>query len=297
VNAPTEPRDEAQDALEVAAWRAAVRDRLSAERRAPAERRLAKAERRIALAMDLEAERVFDEAAARADRQAAAASEARAELREARADQAKAERELAAEEERLARVEARQFEKEMASLDESDLDGFDGGFGDISAAEGDGGDIQGDSPKEIADGYLKIARRNGLRVVSALRPGSRVNGGGTSDHAGPPNVRFAYDVSNGSRPTPEMDRTAREFARAMGVRWDGSGVVSTVGRGFRVQMLYRTNVGGNHFNHIHIGVSRRGAAASSRPSAPPRSAPTPREPSRGSASRGVETPPPSDDLR
>jgi hypothetical protein len=55
-----------------------------------------------------------------------------------------------------------------------------------------------------------------------------------------------------------MDKAAKAIAQRLGVRYNGKGplvATKTVG-GLRYQLLYRTNVGGNHFDHIHIGVRR-----------------------------------------
>jgi hypothetical protein len=50
-----------------------------------------------------------------------------------------------------------------------------------------------------------------------------------------------------------MDRTAAQIANLLGVvGWSG-GVLERRLNGYRVQLLYRTNVGGNHYNHVHVG--------------------------------------------
>lgn len=80
-----------------------------------------------------------------------------------------------------------------------------------------------------------IAKRFGVMISSFLRPGARTTTGNLSQHA----VGMAADFSNGSSPTPQMDALA-EWARRL------------IGKAF-YQVLYRTMVGGNHFNHVHIG--------------------------------------------
>lgn len=104
---------------------------------------------------------------------------------------------------------------------------------------------------------IRIATRNGLTVTSTKRdilsPGS--------DHHVSQRTSFAADLSNGSSPTPEMDRTARAIARALGhPGWRG-GVLTTSQGPARAQLLWRTTVGGNHFNHVHFGVRVSGSAA------------------------------------
>lgn len=80
--------------------------------------------------------------------------------------------------------------------------------------------------------------------------------GGRSDHQGPPDVAWAADISNGGSPTPEMDRLAKELAKCFGLKWSGSGAVTGNKDGYRAQMIYRSNVGGNHYNHVHIGIRK-----------------------------------------
>lgn len=85
-----------------------------------------------------------------------------------------------------------------------------------------------------------IAKRFGVLISSFLRPGARTTTGNLSQHA----VGMAADFSNGSSPTPQMDALA-EWARKL------------IGKAF-YQVLYRTMLGGNHFNHVHIGwIPRR----------------------------------------
>lgn len=97
---------------------------------------------------------------------------------------------------------------------------------------------------------IRIATDNGLTVTSTKReilsPGS--------DHHVSQKMAFAADLSNGSSPTPQMDRTARQIAGALGhPGWRG-GVLTTSQGAARAQLLWRTTVGGNHFNHVHFGV-------------------------------------------
>lgn len=57
-----------------------------------------------------------------------------------------------------------------------------------------------------------------------------------------PNSRHPYgeaaDLSNGSQPTPQMDALAGAMRPLLGKIFD--------------QILYRTMIGGNHFNHVHL---------------------------------------------
>lgn len=101
----------------------------------------------------------------------------------------------------------------------------------------------------------QLVKGVGLKVTSTKRDRKNTASGGVSDHWTGSKNSFAWDLGGSVR---QMDRSARQILGRLGVDWDGrSPVVVTrnIG-GFRVQVLYRTNVGGNHFDHIHVGVKR-----------------------------------------
>lgn len=106
---------------------------------------------------------------------------------------------------------------------------------------------------------MKIATARGLTVTSTKRS----SGGSGSDHHLSQKRSFAADLSNGSSPTPQMDATCAAIARALGRPNFRAGVLNVTHGSVRVQMLYRTDVGGNHFNHVHFGVRIAGGGASS----------------------------------
>jgi hypothetical protein len=111
-----------------------------------------------------------------------------------------------------------------------------------------------------ATALAEIGRAAGLSAVSEKRDRRSTSSGGVSDHWVGSKNSYAYDLSNGSRPTAEMDRAAIRIARRLGVKYNGKGplvLTKTIG-GYRYQVLYRTQVGGNHNDHIHVGVSRVG---------------------------------------
>lgn len=119
------------------------------------------------------------------------------------------------------------------------------------------------SPKAVIDTIVvPIARRHAIDVTAASVAAANAahsvltTSGNRSDHKGPPNVSWAADMSNGSAPTPQMDRLAADLAAAFGIPWSGSGLVSHNAGGYRYQLIYRTNQGGNHFNHVHLGVKK-----------------------------------------
>ena len=99
---------------------------------------------------------------------------------------------------------------------------------------------------------IRIAQRNGL-VVTSLK---RSSGSTGSDHHMSQSRAFAADLSNGSSPTPQMNRTCAQIARALGHPEFSAGILNVVHGSIRIQMLYKTMVGGNHFNHVHVGARR-----------------------------------------
>lgn len=118
------------------------------------------------------------------------------------------------------------------------------------------------TPKRIVNRLVLESQRRGFphmtlkRVFEANERHGPTVSGNRSDHQGPGNEAWAADISNGSNPTPEMDRFAKYLARKLGGHWSGSGAVSWVAEGYRMQLIYRSNVGGNHYNHIHIGIRK-----------------------------------------
>lgn len=120
------------------------------------------------------------------------------------------------------------------------------------------------TPANLIDfNVLPLARSLGVQVTPAsvkaanARHGPTVSGG-RSDHQGNGRDTWAADMSNGSSPTPQMDKLAAAIAKAYHIPWSGSGLVTKVitngGRKYRVQLIYRTMQGGNHYNHVHFGV-------------------------------------------
>ncbi len=127
-----------------------------------------------------------------------------------------------------------------------------------------GGGTATGSPKHIIDTVvIPIARQNGIQITVASNDGANARHGTTvsgnrSDHQGPPEFAWASDMSNGYSPTPQMDSLARDLATQFDIPWSGSGAVSTTTGGYRFQMIYRSNVGGNHYNHVHFGIKKVG---------------------------------------
>lgn len=146
----------------------------------------------------------------------------------------------------------------------------DGGAGDEVTGV-DGELSAGMTPKQVIDQIvLPIARECGVnRSVAQNDAANAAHGptttGGTSDHQGPSSVRWAADMSNGGSPTPEMDRLCNALCEFFGLskldmtttgaRGSTQQVTGTK-NGFRIQIIYRSHLGGDHDNHVHCGVSK-----------------------------------------
>jgi hypothetical protein len=85
-------------------------------------------------------------------------------------------------------------------------------------------------------------------VTSATR-----TSGNVSDHWSGATHSYAYDLDSCS--TAQMEPTAKAIASAFGLP-DWEGVVTAYRGRYRVQLLYRTLVGGDHYSHVHVGIRR-----------------------------------------
>ena len=102
-----------------------------------------------------------------------------------------------------------------------------------------------------------LSRALSLRATSEKRSRRGTASGGVSDHWTGSKQSFAKDLGG---TVEQMDAAAVQLARELGIRGykKGQRLEATVNRGgHRIQVLYRTNTGGNHFDHIHLGVRRR----------------------------------------
>ncbi len=105
-----------------------------------------------------------------------------------------------------------------------------------------------------------LARISGLPVTSIKRERQTTASGGVSDHWEGCAECFANDLGTTA---PAGDAAASRIAAAIGgpgyADWGSTGGVLNVERcGIRYQLLWRTFVGGNHWDHIHIGARRVG---------------------------------------
>lgn len=123
----------------------------------------------------------------------------------------------------------------------------------------------------LARSLANIGFELGLDATSEKRNNTNPYSGKGSDHDVGNDDAYAYDISDGDRPTPAMDRAAYRIMRQLGFEdykmgqpidaRSGVKTIKTAKGTFRVQVIYRGTgaaFGGNHLNHIHVGVKRIG---------------------------------------
>ena len=124
-----------------------------------------------------------------------------------------------------------------------------------------------DTPLKFINYVISWAQENGFPHVTpeSVRAANAVHGptisGGRSDHQGPPDVAWAADISNGSSPTPEMAHLAAWICKLCGIPWSGAGLVNGSFNGMRIQVIYKTDEGGDHFDHVHAGAALDGSSS------------------------------------
>jgi transglycosylase-like protein with SLT domain len=108
---------------------------------------------------------------------------------------------------------------------------------------------------KFAKALADLGRRHGCTSVSEKRSTRNTASGGVSDHWTGSTTAYAVDIANCSLTYPDgpLDRTAAEIAQVLGMR-SRVGVQNVIRGRYRFQMLWQTNRGGNHYNHVHIGV-------------------------------------------
>jgi hypothetical protein len=151
------------------------------------------------------------------------------------------------------------------------LQGASGGTATVGGEKVKTGGAPGAAPK--ATGALKpgggwagterpvntltsLAKTFGLDKTSGKRSTVMTASGNVSDHYAGNKTADAADLGGS---VGQMDKAAVALARRLGISDYKPGqtlVRSVVKNGLRYQLLYRTNIGGNHFNHIHVGVKR-----------------------------------------
>lgn len=150
-----------------------------------------------------------------------------------------------------------------------------GGGGDSARPAGGGstgGSIRFNTTKggyqgseTVASELASIGHDLGLETMSTKRDNTNPYSGSRSDHDNSNQDAYAYDLSNGTKPTPEMDRAAFRIMRALGFKDYKMGQPINTSQGvaergrYRIQVIYRGSgpeFGGNHTNHVHVGVKR-----------------------------------------
>ena len=112
------------------------------------------------------------------------------------------------------------------------------------------------------DPILQLTKIAGgdVHVSSAKRNKEHTLSGGVSDHYAGNTRAYAHDLSWGSsRPTAESDAAASRVVAALGgpSNWGShGGVFNKTINGIRYQVIYKSMVGGNHYNHIHVGARK-----------------------------------------
>ena len=100
-----------------------------------------------------------------------------------------------------------------------------------------------------------------LVVTSARRPGAITANGNVSDHASGNALDFGMAANGGTNDGPVGDRIAAAalivagWADPRAVAWARhGGLINVVVSGLRIQLIWKTDEGGNHHDHVHVGV-------------------------------------------
>jgi hypothetical protein len=102
--------------------------------------------------------------------------------------------------------------------------------------------------------FSRIMHARGLQTTSGKRDRHGTASGGWSDHA---KDKANADARDWSGSVADMDDAAVELAHELGIKGykKGRPLVATVEHeGIRYQVIYRSHVGGNHYDHIHMGA-------------------------------------------
>jgi hypothetical protein len=150
------------------------------------------------------------------------------------------------------------------------------------------GDISG-TPKDIIDNvvipmalaiYPKFQAGSGQGIISpkTVAAANAVHGhtteGKRSNHEGPYWYAWAADIAYDWADWPSGEKHMDELAQQLGATFNihpvsGGCISSTSADGrYTFQICYLTNVGGNHWNHVHFGVRDNRASITTPPGAP-----------------------------
>lgn len=129
---------------------------------------------------------------------------------------------------------------------------------DPAAAGENGMGVYAGTAEDVVNEVVFYAQKNGFPDISpaSVKAANAEHGptvdGTRSDHQGPPATAWAADISNGYT-TPEETHLAAAIAKAFGIPWDGAGLVTHEEQGYRLQLIYKTLEGGDHYTHVHFG--------------------------------------------
>jgi hypothetical protein len=102
--------------------------------------------------------------------------------------------------------------------------------------------------------FADLGKQLGLSVASEKRQRKLTASGNPSDHWVGSKQSYAFDMSNGSKPTPQMDRFATAVAAQLGVKnYHGGRILNITKNGYRFQILWRV---AGHWDHVHVGVRK-----------------------------------------
>jgi len=103
---------------------------------------------------------------------------------------------------------------------------------------------------------MRLQKLAGITPSSQKRSRQNTASGGVSDHWVGSTNAYAVDLP-GSPRDGRTDAAAQRIVRALGgpAGWGGGNFVTTR-NGYRYQVIWKSNVGGNHYDHIHVGVRR-----------------------------------------
>lgn len=153
------------------------------------------------------------------------------------------------------------FEKYIELYEQQNLGTLVGATGG-----GEGGDWAGSLPKLIS-----ILPMGNWKATSLKRSRVSTKSGFTSDHYEGNQIAYAADFGLNTTFNSNAD-SATNFA--IKVARNAGGNVSSwqpyVGNsfkiqtpdGYRIQIIWQSNVGGNHYDHVHVGVKKTGSGES-----------------------------------
>jgi hypothetical protein len=85
-----------------------------------------------------------------------------------------------------------------------------------------------------------------LVVTSARRPGAITANGNVSDHASGNALDIGMAANGGTNDGPVGDRIATAARHG--------GLINVIVAGLRIQLIWKTDEGGDHHDHVHVGV-------------------------------------------